>query len=298
MIYLFYGNNYLINEEIKIICKKHDIDDINITKFIDNDYSKIISACNTYSMFSKNKLIIWDDFKIDDNLLLQEYLNNPNPQTILIIISRDILDERKKIVKEIKTKVNYKEFKDIDNTFLYLKNKLKDYEINDETINFLIKIVGNDLYNLDNEIDKIINYLDDNKITKDIVNNVCTNNSKENIFSLQEAIIKKDKKNALRIYEELIKNGEENIKILISLANEFRLIYQTKNLLLNGYNEKQIADKLKIHPYRIKLAKEKGGKYNNDILIKYLEELANIDLLIKSGKSSPYALELFIINME
>ena len=47
-----------------------------------------------------------------------------------------------------------------------------------------------------------------------------------------------------RIPEVIKENGEEPIKIIIVLANKFRLIYQSKNLYKKGYTEKDISNML------------------------------------------------------
>ena len=80
------------------------------------------------------------------------------------------------------------------------------------------------------------------------------------------------------------------------LANQFRIMYQSKELLIKGYSEKDIASILKIHPYRVKLAIQNSRSYNSNTLLKYINDLADIDLNIKKGKlNKDLALELFIL---
>ena len=94
----------------------------------------------------------------------------------------------------------------------------------------------------------------------------------------------------------MIKRNEEPIKIIVMLANQFRIMYQGKCLYKKGHSEKEISDILEIHPYRIKLALTKGALFDNNILLKYLEGLADLDLAIKTGKIDKYlGLEMFII---
>ena len=116
------------------------------------------------------------------------------------------------------------------------------------------------------------------------------------IFKLLDYIVQNDKNKALEIYYEMLKMNEEPIKIIIMLSNQFRIMYQSKELLKKGYSEKDIASTLKIHPYRVKLALQNGRKYTSSLLLKYLSELADMDMNIKTGKiDKSSALELFIL---
>ena len=231
--------------------------------------------------------------------ILENYINNSNINTNLIfVLNREKIDERKKITKLIKEKGKVIEFNkenDIKSTIKYL---FEDYKIDNDSINALIDRVGNDLYLLENEINKIKLYKNtDKNITKEDVLSLTNKNINTDIFNLIENIINKNINNAYLEYKEIIKN-EEPIKILIMLANQFRIIYQAKELYKKGLTEGEIASYIGIHPYRIKLALNKSRNYESKLILKYIYELANIDINIKTGKIDPsLALELFIINI-
>lgn len=312
MVYLLYGNNeYLINKEIEKINKQTNELSINTYDLEDTLLNQIIDDASFVDLFSEYKNIIVDNsyiftgttnkkLKEQDTTILEEYLNNQNPNTNLIfIVNKDKLDERKKITKLIKEKGKVLEFNnDLDNKSI-IKSLFEDYKIDNESINLLIDRVGNDIYLLENEIDKIKLYKDNNKnITKDDILLLTNKNINTDIFNLIENIINKDINNAYYEYKEIIK-FEEPIKILIMLANQFRIIYQSKELYKKGLTEGEIASYIGIHPYRIKLALNKSRNYESKTILNYLYELANIDINIKTGKIDPnLALELFILNLK
>jgi len=135
-----------------------------------------------------------------------------------------------------------------------------------------------------------------NSLTKEDIINVTTKKIDPNTFTLLDYIVKNDKNKALEIYYELIKMNEEPIKIITILANQFRIMYQSKELLKKGLSEKNIAETLKIHPYRVKLAIQNGRKYSSELLLQYISDLADMDINIKTGKTDKsLALELFIL---
>lgn len=96
----------------------------------------------------------------------------------------------------------------------------------------------------------------------------------------------------------MIKVGEEPIKIIVMLANQFRLMYQVKLLTSKGYTEDDITSLLHSKKYPVHLAIQKGYRYSSDILLKHLEELADLDIKIKSGEiDKNLALELFLLRI-
>ena len=305
MVYLLYGNKeFQINEEIKKISQ--NIDEMNISKYdLNNDpLSLAIEDAETFSLFSNQKLVIIDNANMftgstaKDSELIEKYLNNINKNTILIlIVHNDKLDTRKKITKLIKKVGKVLEFNDELDVTSLVRKLLKDYNIDYKTIKLFIDRVGNNPLIIKNEINKIKIYKDQDKtITDEDILNLTTKLIEIDIFKLIDYIVKKDKEKALELYYEMLKMNEEPIKIIVILANQFRIMYQSKELLKKGYSEKDIASILKIHPYRVKLAIQNSRNYTSETLLKYLNNLANIDIGIKTGTlNKNLALELFIL---
>lgn len=312
MLYLFYGlKEYLIEKEIKKIIDDNKIDKININRYdLEGTLlNEIIEDALTFSLFAEKKLIIIDNSYIftgttnkklvEQNLdILEKYLENYNPNTILIfVVSKEKIDNRKKITSKIKKVGTVKEFNEITNIHKYISEMFDNYQISDSDINLFYDRVGDNLLLIEQEIAKIKTYKgnDFNITTNDIIN-LTNKNVNIDIFKLIENIIIGKKEDAIESYNEMLKIGEEPIKIIIMLANQIRIMYQAKVLSKKGYSEKNIADILEIHPYRVKLALSKSYKYTSDILLQNLLELAKMDINIKKGViDKNIALEMFIL---
>ncbi len=305
MVYLLYGTKeFGIEEEIKTLSK--NIDEMNISKYdLNNDMlSLALEDAKTMSLFGDKKIVIiynanmFTGITSKDSEKIEDYLNHINKNTILIfVVHNDKLDSRKKITKLIKEKGKIKEFNDeLDSTNL-VRRLFKDYNIEYSTIKLLIDRVGNNPLILQNEINKIKIYKENDKtITDEDILNLTVKLIEIDIFKLIDYIIKKDKEKALELYYEMLKMNEEPIKIVVILANQFRIMYQSKELLKKGYSEKDIASILKIHPYRVKLAIQNSRNYTSETLLKHLNNLADIDIGIKTGTlNKDLALELFIL---
>lgn len=305
MVYLLYGTeDFEIEEEIKKLSK--DIDEMNISKYdLNNDMlSLALEDAKTISLFGDKKLVIVDNANMftgstsKDSELIEEYLNHINENTTLVlIVHNDKLDTRKKITKLIKKVGKVQEFNDELDTTSLVRRLFKDYNIDYKTIQLFIDRVGNNPLIIQSEINKIKIYKDNDKnITEEDILNLTAKLIEIDIFKLIDYIVRKNKEKALELYYEMLKMNEEPIKIVVILANQFRIMYQSKELLKKGYSEKDIANTLKIHPYRVKLAIQNSRNYTSDILLKNLNALADIDIGIKTGTiNKDLALELFIL---
>lgn len=312
--YLIYGlENYLINKKIDEIMKKINVSNEDIVRMDLNEssVSSLLIEAGSVNMFSNKKIIICYNSNFlsaskqisdDETKELTKYLENSfNDVIIIFVCNEEKLDQRKKITKQVIKVSEVTECNKIESFKLssYLKDyiKNKNYDISSSNIELIISKVGYDLSNLINEVDKLLLYKGDNhSITKEDVEEVITNNIENNVFDLSNAILKKEKEKIMKLYSDLIKIGEDPIKIIIILSNQFRLILQVKLMRKSGYSETEIINTLKEHPYRIKLAM--NSNFSIETLKKALLDLSDLDYRIVIGKvDKNFGLEMFLLNI-
>ena len=308
MEYIIKSNSYrLLKEQINFLTK--DIDKENITYFdLSIDSLKDILSDSSYSsLFDDKKAIIVYNASIfgtkyeykDDLALLERYLNNPNENTILIFIA-DSVSLKKKCVKIIKDNNHLIELnitdKEVSN---YVKEYLSNnnFKIESNALELLINNLNNNYDYILNELDKVIIMKKDYVINIDDIKNYTISIEKDNIFDFVDLIIKKDNK-IFKYLNKFIENKEEVSILFSNLATQYRLIYCVRNLVKNGYSESDIAKKFDIHPYRVKLARDKGYDYSNSELKDKLLKIGELDGKIKSGLIDKYvALKLFLLDL-
>ena len=201
MIYLIYGNkDYRINEEIKKITK--NIDKINITKYDLNtdDIKDIINDAETYSLFQEKKAIIIENANMftgstsKDADIIEKYIENENPQTTLILTVRgEKIDSRKKITKLLQKKGKIIELNEDINIDNLIKKEFKDYKIDNKTLMLFKNRVGTNPLIIENEINKIKLYKDNNEITEEDILKVTSKTVEIDIFKLIDDIVKRNK---------------------------------------------------------------------------------------------------------
>ncbi len=314
-LYLLYGEeSFLINETknklIHQFIKNNTEYKVSTYDMLNTNLDELFNDLTTISLFNDKKVIICDNAfflttsrvktDFDAHVFIKE-LPKVTKEHIIIFIVNDKLDERKKIVKTLREKAIVKEFKKLKGNDLYKFAKnlftLNKYKIDNLALNLLINRTNDNLELIYQESYKLMTYkIDDLIITNQDIKDLVSKPMIDSIFELIEAVMEKDIKKTFDFYQNLLLINEEPIKIIVTLANQFRLIYQTKKLKKQGLNDQAIAFQLGIHPYRIKLAAKTNFK--EPILLTYLEKLADLDIDIKSGKINKYlGLELFLLQL-
>ena len=308
--YLIYGNDYsLIKREIDKITK--DINDVTTYDLSLEKVDNLLNDASVISMFGDKKVLIGENAlflsttssSINHDLdYLERYLEDDNHDNIVIFtLNENKLDERKKIVKLLKKRVTviHKDvIKDKDlPDFVRSEFSNNGYKIDYKTASYFIQYAGSNVDILISEINKMMMYKDDDKTIKiEDINEITSKKINDNIFDLSNAIMDKNFKKMYECYNDLMTLKEEPIKIIAMLGSSFTLVYQCKLLYNDGKRQNEIADILKVHPYRVKLAIENNYKINN--IKEILKKLHNLDYEIKSGQiDKAVALDNFLLHL-
>lgn len=308
--YLIYGNDYsLIKREIDKITK--DINDVTTYDLSLEKVDNLLNDASVISMFGDKKVLIGENAlflsttssSINHDLdYLERYLEDDNHDNIVIFtLNENKLDERKKIVKLLKkraTVIHKDVIKDKDlPDFVMDEFSNNGYKIDYKTASYFVQYAGSNVDILISEINKMMMYKDDDKIIKiEDINEITSKKINDNIFDLSNAIMDKNFKKMYECYNDLMTLKEEPIKIIAMLGSSFTLVYQCKLLYNDGKRQNEIADILKVHPYRVKLAIENNYKINN--IKEILKKLHNLDYEIKSGQiDKAVALDNFLLHL-
>lgn len=311
MLYILYGENtFELDKFIDSLMKEKSITEKIVYDYEECDINECIDEASYNDLFGNLKLVVLNNstFLTSKSSLENERFNNyitsPNPNTYLVFtVNSDKLDERKKLVKELKSKSIVKEFKSIDKTNIdtaikdYFNNI--DYKINMDAVSEIKSRLLTNTSVLYSELSKLEMYKYNSKeITLEDVKKVIIKYEEDNIFKLVDAVINKDKKRIFTIYKKIINDKVEPSVIIVLLANNIRLILQTKLLYEEKMSETSIASKLKEHPYRIKLALNNAYKSTINELVSELNKLFYLDYKIKTGEVDRYkGLEAFFIEL-
>jgi len=308
MIYLVYSKDKeVIQKYLKKLIKNENVEENSIIKYSlsEDNILDIIEECNTTGLFSLKKLIVLESTDIFSSkgkeiTELTDYLDNYNKDIIMVFTCiLDKLDTRKKIYKKINS-IGKIECLNKDNNYIInlIKDKLEGYKITNEDINYFITRVGTNINNIENELEKLINYKFSEKEIKRIdIDEMCSMDVEEEIFALTDAIIKEDNNKAIKLYNLFLTRNYDVMQMIGLIASQFRFLLQVKILYNKHKSNDDIAKILNVHPYRVKLAINNCYYYSKEMLENYLLKLFEIDKNIKLGLiDKNIFFELFILN--
>jgi DNA polymerase-3 subunit delta len=318
-VYLLYGEEeYFIKKTKALICEhalSADEAEFNLAT-VDLEETPVelaIEELETLPFIGERRVVILHNptfltaerkkEKVDHDLKrLESYLANPSPTSIAIFIAPyPKLDERKKITKELKRNSAVLEAKPLYekelSKWIMANAKSLGVKISPEAVETLLSLTGNHLMMAAGELEKLALYATvEQEIDKEMVNKLVPKSFDQNVFDLVDYIMNGQKKEAILLYKELLILKEEPIRILAAIARQYRIILQVKKLSGQGYSAQQIASKLKMSPYPVKLALKRVNDFSEMKLMRALAELAELDFRMKSGAGDKeILLELFIL---
>lgn len=321
-VYLFYGREYyLIENIIKVFKKSLDpsmIDfNLDIIDGQETTINEVISSIETLPFMDERKIVILKDFELlkgkknnfndSDEKYLIDYIENIPQTTILVFIVYGEIDKRKSLIKAIDKKgivFNCDKLSDMD-LFKWIKDKFKfnDVIIDNSQIMYFIEQEGyrdkntdKTLSDLENEINKISSFVGkQNKVSNEVIDMLSQKKVENDIFKLIDYIGEKKSSNAIKILNDMIDEGESVLGIFSMISKQFKSVMQSRELQLQGYSSKMIAQKLKIHPFVAANALKQSKNFCDEIIIDMLNYILECDYKIKRGLiKDTLALEMLV----
>lgn len=298
--------DYTLNEEDKEFnLSLYDLEETSIDQVLE-DAETLPFLGDKRVVVAKNAAFLTAEKSKDkvehDLVKLQQYVEQPPSfSTLILLAPYEKLDERKKITKLLKKQAAYIEANEFGEKEMkqWIHNLLSKDGVNmdEDAVTLLIQLVGLNVTLVTNEIEKMVLYVGQGGvITKEVVLKLVAKTLEQNVFTLIDAVIQRKVSTALNMYQDLLRNNEEPIKILSLLATQFRLIYHTKQLSSQGYGQQQIAQTIKVHPFRVKIALQQSRSFEEQQLKEILKDLAEADYEMKTGKmDKALILQLFLL---
>lgn len=302
-------DNKLIDLSLFNILNKIDyIEDNKITYDMNNSHlSDILDEASMISLFSSIKVIIGVNFdisKIDSDEIdyLSKYVKNINKDVYIVLIASKI-DARLKNFKIFKENFNIIDVGKVDNSvqiYDFVNKRIKDsgFSIDKYDIEYFIDKVGNDINNINSELDKLFIYKSEEKqINREDIDLLVIDNIDNVIYEFTNAVIEKNIEKISYMYNNFKKENVSVDYLITSLANVFRQSLIIKMLYNDGKSNYDIAKTINKKEFYVKKMLERLYTYSEDEISKIIIKLAQIDLDYKSGKSNIDMLDIFLLDI-
>lgn len=171
------------------------------------------------------------------------------------------------------------------------KNKIiawikKRINIDDDAASLITEFVGNDLWRMDNEINKLKAYKNNQNITIADVKLLAEEKFDQKIFDLTDAAANKNRKLFIKLINEFLQADAEPIYILTFLIRQFKMMIRAKDLL-NRNPAANLALEIKIHPFVAQKLRTQTANYSINEMKNIYRKLLKIDIKLKQGYFSP-----------
>lgn len=321
-VYVLYGTQTLLMDELIEELKKQLLTeadmDFNYEQFDLEDVpiGQVVEACETFPFLGEKRLIVASNAffltgaKVQQHVehhleSLERYLEQPADFSVLVLkVEHEKLDERKKIVKNLKKQgilcsclpLNQ------DHLLSWLESKAAELSVHvkPEALELLVQYVGQEMDMLSNELVKMAQYVGKQGIiTAETVQELIAKQIEQDVFALVEHVVQLRLTEAFTLLHELLKRREEPIKIVLLIARQFRLIYRAKDLANQGYSPAQMSSYLRLPPFVCRMVVRQSNQFTEKQLRTILDWIAETDFLLKTGKMDKVlALEVLLLKIK
>jgi DNA polymerase-3 subunit delta len=302
--YFLYGAETFYHiEAIRTLTKKwinEDNRDFNMETFDarTSTVNQWLGSAKTLSFLGGTKVVIVRNLhdaipEDDDAQSLMDYCDNPVAEACLIITA-DKVDRKRKIYKAL-TKVKGSVVceapkENILISWIQNRAKKEGYSMSTNAASALLKRVGGRPGVLAQELNKTLIYVGKNKeVSEKDVQEVVGETKLENVFSLTDALKNKNTHKALQLLQNQLDHGEEPIKILGTIAWQFRVILEVKHYQQRNFPSGQIAKAMGANPFVVEKALQHTKNFSTQQLRRSYSQLTQADRSLKSTSQDPVA---------
>lgn len=195
------------------------------------------------------------------------------------------------------------QFSSLSNTeaSLWIKKEVeaRDGKISSQAAQLLSAFAGGDLWQADNEIGKLLNYIKTGEIIEPAdIELLAKGKFDENIFALTDAISNKNAAAAVKLLEEQKEAGLADSYLLAMIIRQIKILLQIRQALDSGDSPRKIMSALKLHPFVAQKGMGQARRFTLPALKNILNELVKIDFNMKSGRAdAKTGLSLMIARM-
>jgi DNA polymerase-3 subunit delta len=164
-----------------------------------------------------------------------------------------------------------------------------------EAVRMLADLVGNRLAVLDLEIDKLLLYADGRQVTSEDVVALVGHARETDIFDLVDCVGRRQAGQALTLLHHMLEDGAAPLYVLAMLARQIRILIQIAELQQQRLTPKEIARRLRLHPYAVDKGLAQARSFELAQLESAHERLVQADWAIKTGECDEVlALDLLV----
>lgn len=315
MLYVIHGDNALEREETlqDIIARHGESDPTGINReWLEGPVTlnSLRAVCDALPFLGDTRIVVVRDAlgKGSENVHVEiaGYVPHIPPTTALIFTESENLSTRHPVLKAVRqlggtiTTCALPKTREVPN-WIWKRTRERGIQIEPEAVRLLADHIGNDLRQLNQELNKIILYRGDlGPITVDDVRLMVPYIlSADVIFDMVDALGQRNSRVAAAMLHRLLDAEDQHpLSILGMIVRQFRLLAQARWLLEQRQTQAEIAQRLHLHPFVAKKLREQAAYFTLEQLRAAYHALLDTDVAIKTGQlDAVTALDLLVAEL-
>ena len=292
--YNLYGDDsFLIDSGINFFFNYVVKDELSKTKLSAENFDakNLISILNTSSFFGGKKVVLIKDVdgEKDKQILdvISKYQQNPNPANILLISSKNVLFDEKKLQifnKTTKFLCNV-DCNRLDNSYILARInsvlKSQNATMADEAKELLMYYTNCYLARIELELSKLISYAGQREITKEDIKLLVKKELEYSVFELTENLGQGNSQKTYEILNDMMADKKMAPSVFGLIQNHFRRMFFSAITPKTGA---KVAEMLNVKEYAVKKAKQQAENFTKMNLKNIVDLCADLDFKIKTSQ--------------
>ncbi len=307
IIFLYGPDSYRSQEKVNEIIERYKEShksglNLKYLNAKETDFQDFENIFKVTSMFEETKLVVLQNTFLNQKFQ-EDFLDKVDglvkSKDVTLVHEKDPVSDKNKLFKALENKAKTQEFGFLGGVKLtsWVKRGFDDHQakIAPDAIEELVNYVGNDLWQMDNEIKKLVNFKKGKMIEVEDVYNLVRPKIEVDIFKTIDALAEKNKKRALKLLHNHLDKGDSPLYLLSMINFQFRNLLVVKELVDSYKPYDVILKKTGLHPFVVRKSISQAGKFALEELKKIYRNIFQVDLDIKTGRIKPeVALDMLV----
>lgn len=292
-----------VDRAVARLRSRFDADAVEVIDASEHTGDDAVASCNVMGLFGEGtRLVVVDGveaWKAPDAKAVAEYLKSPAPGTTLALVAGEIKKDAPLakavgaagdlLIWDVVVKAIHRWIAD--------QFKLHKAKAEPEACRLLSELVGDDLYELAGEVEKLATWADGNEVTEADVEALVAPRASSPPWAVTDAWGARDVGGVLRATERMLDRTGDPVSRVIprlvgSLTNHVRRARQAQRLDEQGVTAAEAASRLGIKPYPAQKLYAQVRNFSAGELDAALIRLAELDEALKGGSRLANELEL------
>jgi DNA polymerase-3 subunit delta len=326
MLYVLYGrDDFSLREELARIKGELDSDGMlsSNTDVLDGrevSPEQLMAVCDTIPFLSEHRLVVVEGLlkrfdrperprrgaraaksgsteALERWRGLAEYAQRMPDTTTLVLVDGE-LSGKNPLLEAFGSAGQVREFRSLRAVLQWILERAqsKGIDISPAAARLLADLVGNNLWVLASELEKLAAYAQGRRIEGADVKALVSEARQVNIFAMVDAIVEKRGAVALRLLRQLKTAGAEGGYLLAMVVRQYRLIIQARELMTAGLPTREIGQRLGVgSEFVLQRILDQAQRYSLSRLKVAYRRLLEADVGVKRGHyDEELALELLV----